>query len=205
VGASDSAEGAAGGDYCVIEIIEKGSLDQCAEFHGQITPGELGDMMWCLGTHFNTAYMLPDTDGPGSATLQRLQKRRYTAIGQRPVYGVVGKRIIPKFGWDTNRQTKYLMINEARKVFGLEDPPAINSETLLAEALEYEIKDDCTYGAPSGRHDDCLEAYCVALMAQKDVMMRGVPDTAPPEPKNATERHWREFEDSVASDEDEEF
>ena len=35
-------------------------------------------------------------------------------------------------------------------------------------------------------------------MAQKDVMMRGIPDTPKPQPKNATERHWQEFEDSLA-------
>tara|TARA_R110002020_G_scaffold47968_4_gene137156 strand:+ start:187 stop:1977 length:1791 start_codon:yes stop_codon:yes gene_type:complete len=202
IGATDSAEGATSGDWAAVEIIEKQSLDQCAEFHGQVSPGELGDIAWCIGRHFNNAYMLPDTDGPGSATLQRLQERRYPAIGRRPVYGVVGKRTVPKFGWDTNRQTKYLMINECRKVLGLEDPPEINSETLLHEALEYEVKDDGTYGAPSGRHDDCLECYCVVLMAQKDVMLRGIPDTPPPPPKNATERHWREFNDEMEGWED---
>ena len=206
VASTDTAEGAQTGDYSVGQVIDKHSLDQCAEFRGQVGPGELADIMWCVGDHYNKAYLLPDAgDGPGGATLQRLQERRYPSIGRRPVYGAVGKRVMPKFGWDTNRQTKYLMVNEARLVFGLEDPPEVNSETLIQEALEYEVKDDGSYGAPSGRHDDCLEAYCVVLMAQKDVMLRGMPDTAAPEPRNSTERHWREFEDSVAEAESDDY
>ncbi len=205
IAATDTAEGSETGDFSVLEVIEKMSLDQCAEFHSQVGPGELADIAWCICHHFNNAYLLPDAgDGPGGATLQRLQERRYPNIGRRPVYGQIGKRTVPKFGWDTNRQTKYLMINEARIVFGLEDPPEVNSDTLISEAREYEVKDDGTYGAPSGRHDDCLEAYCVVLMAQKDVMLRGIPDTPPPPPKTADERHWREFEEEMGDLDDDE-
>lgn len=199
VSATDTAEGSQSGDWSVGQVIDKHSLDQCAELRAQIGPGELADIMWCVSDYYNKAYLLPDAgDGPGGATLQRLQERRYPNIGRRPVYGAVGKRTQPKFGWDTNRQTKYLMVNEARIVWGMQQPPEVNSDTLIQEALEYEVKNDGSYGAPSGRHDDCLEAYCVVLMAQKDVMLRGVPDTPPPPPKNDDERHWAEFEEEMA-------
>ncbi len=206
--ASDSSEGGQVGDFAAFHVLEKESLAQCAQFHARVTPSELADAACCVGYHYNDAYFLPDVDGPGAATMQRAVERRYPSIGRRPVYGIVGKRTVPKFGWDTNKQTKYLMVNEVRYLIGLEEPPEINSEELLVEMMEYEVKEDLTYGAPSGRHDDLLEAYCVTVMAQKDVLLRGIPDTPPPEPKTATERHWRDFEDEVADsegDKDEDF
>ena len=201
---TDTAEGTDSGDWSLVEVLDKESLDQVAEWRAKLGAGELARASMALGFYYNEGYVLPDAgDGPGGATMQVMVELAYPNIGRRPVYGAIGKRTVPKWGWDTNRQTKYLMVNECRMVLGLEDCPAINSTMLLAELLEYQINDDGTYSAPPGRHDDCVEAYCVALMAQKDVLVRGI--MKPPEKLPDTEDgwHWKEFEDSVRDPEDE--
>ena len=53
-----------------------------------------------------------------------------------------------------------------------------------------------------GRHDDCVESYCVALMAQKDVLVRGIMKPPVQEPKTEDEAHWREYEQWVEGHDD---
>ena len=202
---TDTAEGAESGDWFVIEVLDKESLDQVAEWRAKLGAGDGARAAAALGYWYNIAYLLPDAgDGPGAGTMQVLVELTYPNIGRRPVYGAIGKRTQPRWGWDTNRQTKYLMVNECRQTIGILDPPAINSLTLIDELREYQVNDDGTYSAPSGRHDDCVEAYCVALMAQKDVLVRGIMKPPDPEPKTEDEAHWREWEDSVEGPGDDE-
>lgn len=204
---TDTAEGSQTGDWSVVQVLDKQTLDQVAEWRAQLGAGELGRAAAALGYWYNTGYLLPDSgDGPGAGTMQVLVELSYPSIGRRPVYGAIGKRTQPKWGWDTNRQTKYLMVNECRQVIGMEDPPVVASPTLIAELLEYQVNDDGSYGAPSGRHDDCVESYCVALMAQKDVLVRGIMEPPTPPPKTADEAHWREWEEWVEDrDEDDDW
>lgn len=201
---TDTAEGTQSGDWSIVEVLDKESMDQVAEWRAQLGAGELARAACALGYWYNLGYVLPDAgDGPGAGTMQVMVELAYPNIGLRPVYGAIGKRTVQKWGWDTNRQTKYLMVNETRMVIGIEDPPEINSTTLISELREYQVNDDGTYSAPSGRHDDCVEAYCVVLMAQKDVLLRGIMEPPPRPPVTESEIHWAEFEEELDRDEDE--
>lgn len=200
---TDTGEGSEDSDPSVVEGLDKLTMAQVFEFHGRVTPNELGDVACCLGYLYKMAYAMPDAgDGPGSATMQRMVARDYPKIARRPIYGTPGVRVTERWGWDTNKQTKYLMVNECRLQIGLDEPPEINSIELAREMLEYEVQDDGTYSAPSGRHDDRIEAYCVALMTWKDAMVRYIDPPPPKLPKDIDEEHWQDFFDSLDDDED---
>ena len=184
-------------------VMDKATMNVVAEWWGHISPNDWGDMLFCIGQHYLWGYILPEVENQGAATVARLKERCYRNLGLRPVFDTPGKRVHTKWGWSTNVKTKYIAINEARDVISMiEERPKLNSQRLCQEMMEYEIADDGKYTAPSGRHDDCVMAWAVTLMARKDTAMRQVHEPEPLPPKTLDEEHWREYEASISESDD---
>lgn len=76
-----------------------------------------------------------------------------------------------RIGFHTNRQTKQLIIN--REIANVRDSRYIERDIdAINEHLAYERKENGTYGAKSGHHDDILMTRCIALSIATDLATR---------------------------------
>ena len=200
----DSCEGVEGGDYSGIQVLDAHSLEQVAEHRVRVDPAETAMHAICIAIHYNRALVIPEVKGPGIACLQALRKAGYPMVARRPTFGVIGTQETIKLGWDTNGNTKMLMVNEARAQIAMLDGGArCHSSRLRDEAKAYRKVEGGSvvkYESPRGKHDDLLDAWMIALLTAKDALGTGLLPPAPVQkPKTETQIHWAEYEAEIAA------
>jgi hypothetical protein len=103
----DGAEGAKAGDYSVAEVVERGTLEQCAEWRGHVLPREFADILAAIGLLYNTAQIACEVNTFGLSTLERLRDVYSNLYLWRKRDGVAIK-FTGKFGWVTTYESKNL-------------------------------------------------------------------------------------------------
>lgn len=194
---ADTGEGLTSGDYSAAYAMDKESMAIVAEWHGKCDPHQFADILSCMGHEYNRAYVLPEIEGPGSATMNQLRSNRYPAMGRRPVFDTPGKRTAPKYGWSTNSKSKYTAVNVLRELIAEKGQLKINSRECCQEMLEWEVQENGTYEPPGGRNDDRIMALVITVMAARDANVQGIPVKDAPRPRNESEAMWAEWEASV--------
>ena len=63
--AVDVAEGDAEGDFSVVQVLDKSTWEQVAEWRGHCTPFELADIVYDLGYYYLEAEVAIEKPGPG--------------------------------------------------------------------------------------------------------------------------------------------
>ena len=149
----DPAGGGTAGDYACIEVIEKTSGMQCAEWHGHFSPQELAHRAAVLGREYNAALVAVERNNHGHAVLAHLE----VSENYPHVYEQGSQR-----GWLTTSASKPRMISELVAVMTAE-PRLFYSARLLDECRTFVRQEDGTAAAASGAHDDCVMAMAIAL------------------------------------------
>lgn len=165
----DAAEGHEDGDWSVAEVIQRGTNEQCAEWRGHIMPREFGDILAAIGRHYNNAQIAPEINHPGNSTMERLRDIYFNIYVWRKRDTIV-PRMTNKLGWETNYQSKSVMVNLAREKLYYRQV-IIHSEVLWEELKNY-VRDYTptgmlTYSAATG-HDDACVAWMISLQASDD-------------------------------------
>lgn len=194
--AADPGDGLQGGDTSAASVLDMETGHQVAEIAGSIPPFEFGKILAALGRLYNGAYLMPEIERNGIAVVEALKEEHYHMIARRPVYDTAGRVIGRKLGWSTNVRSRPLIFNAIRSAMRLDpgDGPKINSLELCREMLDMYIDDSGREDHPSGKHDDRVLAYGIALMARKDAVDAGALIEAEEKmPRTVEERHWREF------------
>jgi hypothetical protein len=74
---SDVAEGLEGGAYSTGEVLDLGTGEQVAEWHGHIAPDLLADVLENMSAWYNQAVIIPESwPGPGATTTSHLEHKR---------------------------------------------------------------------------------------------------------------------------------
>ena len=107
---TDGVEGARAGDFSVVEVIQRGTLEQVAEWRGHILPREFGDVLAAIGRYYNDAQIAPEVNTFGLSTLGRIREI-YSNLYLWRKRDKIEIKFTGEFGWITSYQSKNLIVN----------------------------------------------------------------------------------------------
>lgn len=157
--AVDPAGGGSGGDYSAIEVVDRETGMQCAEFAGHIGGLELARLAAGIAREYNNAWLVVERNNHGSGVLAYLEmvcryERVFRQNGQA--------------GWLTNSATRPAALTRIVAALA-EAPECLMSRRLLAECRSFVRLPDGSSGAQPGAHDDRVMAMAIALAARAEL------------------------------------
>jgi hypothetical protein len=158
--------GGDGSDLGCVDVWQKDTLEQVAQFYGRLRPDELAEMTTKLGYYYNTAYL--GVENNMMSTILFVWKSGYP---QERIYvhykeDQITKKRTRAIGWNTNSKTRELIIDEYLVLFE-EGNLIINSKHTLSEMRTFVKKDNGKREHAEGKHDDALFAAFIALQMRK--------------------------------------
>ena len=157
--AVDPSAGGSDGDYCAMQVIERESGLQCAEYRGRIGLQEIAQKAAELATEYNRALLAVERNNHGHAVLAHLK----SAYDHARVYAEKGQS-----GWLTTSITRPAMLEALSNVM-LEHPEVLNSRRLMQECRTFVRDAAGREGAAIGAHDDCLMAMAMGMRVREMV------------------------------------
>jgi hypothetical protein len=163
-----------GSDYSATQVFEIESLNQVAEYKGQLSTTDYGNFLIELATKYNDALLIVENNNVGWATLQTIIDRGYKNLfyqskdlqyvdtehrteGNR--YASQDKNMIP--GFTTSKKTRPLVIAKMEE-YTREKMISIRSSRLVEELFVF-IYHNGRAEAMSGYNDDLVMSFGIAL------------------------------------------
>lgn len=174
----DCALGESYGDFAVGYVIDMGTRQMMASFHGRLRPDETAHIAVSLAKMYNQAVLAPETNagGGGFSVLTDIQKLSYHNIYVwRTRDSNQGLRLTNKLGWWTSQRSRPIMLGELRKVFldsvngMLPEYGMFRDSALLNEMRSF--TEDANTGIPRatrGCYDDRVMALAIAHQVAAD-------------------------------------
>ncbi len=161
----DPAEGV-GGDSSVIEVYDRVTLEQVAEYSSNtIPPAKFAKTIARVGKHYNEALAAVERNNHGHTVLDRL-KDIYSNIFMQTTTDERTKVKTRKMGWLTTGHTRDLMLDAFVEV--VEDATVgVNSARLKKEMLTFVTDDDGKRQAKERYHDDTIMASAIAVQVAR--------------------------------------
>jgi hypothetical protein len=152
------------GDFACAQVLNRRTMEQVAVWRGRIDPGTFGDEMAKLGRYYNYALLAPEVEGPGYATVSRLQGLQYPNIFQRQhLDKTPGVMVRHTWGWSTTSRSKHGAVGWLLKMISDEDI-TIHDPRTFAECRDYVTLPDGGYGpASENGFDDTVMALAIAV------------------------------------------
>lgn len=207
---ADTGHGMKDGDFSVGCVIDRDTSEQVAELTCRFDPHVFADLLYCLGMHYNRAYMLPEANAVGQATISFLIDRGYPNLGRRPTFDATTHTLQPKWGWQNTPAQKEVLVQTARGVLAeaweqAQDAPVhgiVHSDELLTELFEYAVDYDpetgkASYSAPGRHHDDHVSAWMIALIARRDVLQLDAQMDEKPHRMTTHEWLWHDVREAL--------
>jgi hypothetical protein len=160
---ADAAEGLERGDNAAAVVLSVPDLQQVAVYQEPIAPDDFADLLALLGRKYNKAWVCPEANGPGFATVLRMTKvLYYPYVYRRQALDAQTKKYVPKYGFHTNRASKTVLITDLRGALR-DDLLLFRDLDTLEELAYYQQGDDGKFGAASGKRDDLVIATALAV------------------------------------------
>lgn len=166
----DTAQGLEYGDFSTMQVLQRGTREQVAEYRSHVNAGDLAPLVYALGQWYNWAHVGVEIDGIGFYINDALQKMGYPNLYVWRYRG----RAVPTFsqhsGWETSNKSKKLLVSTTRHLLNHRQLP-IKSELLLNEMRTFQVEateTSETYRAAPGKHDDLVMALLIAAQIQDD-------------------------------------
>ncbi len=151
-------------DNAVIQVIDKETLTQCAEWVARINPIGMAPYVREIGRYYGgkegEALVVPERNNPGNTLIYELQKD-YWNIYRAEQLDKIALKFSDKLGWDTNMRTKPLLIDFAAFCFH-KGYAKLNSQELLDEMRTF-VDDETSGSADGSARDDRVMAWMLAL------------------------------------------
>lgn len=158
----DTASGSVRGDYACAQVVEKLTGLQCAELHGRFRPAELARRVAALGREFNNALIAVERNNHGYGVLAHLKdNEKY-----KNLYWQEGEP-----GWMTTQTNRSPAIAYLSALVAC-NPELVRSVGLLREFRSFVRRDDGSYAAAAGAHDDRVMAMAIAQKVRDEVMVK---------------------------------
>lgn len=165
-----------GGDPSCAIVFDMESLEQVAELHGQISPGDMGEELIKLGKYYNDAWIGVEANSFGIACIDVL-KLAYSKLLFRYKEDKRTKQKTKQIGFYTDTKSKPMIISDFGKALN-QDALLLHSEGLIDELSTYVIDERGSCNAETGCHDDRVMAAMIALYTRKHNYMN-YPSSAP--------------------------
>lgn len=156
----DVAEGLMDGDFSVAIVLGYDKSIK-ALYHGKCEPDEYEAMVRALGYKYNTALLAVEFNKDGNWVNTALRNANYPNLYVRTVVDDITKEITRSYGWLTNKKNRDFMLGEAKRYFN--SVKHINCKPLLDEILTFIRDKRGKPQAASGRNDDIVISWCIAL------------------------------------------
>lgn len=163
------------GDYAVVQVINRRTLEQVAVYRRKVDPINFGKDMQLVGAFYNQALLAPEKTGPGYATVGCVVADGYPNVFSMPnVVKMQGKPTGEDLaGWATNVQTKHLAISHLKRavsepvvsIGGQKYGLVIHDKITLLEMRDYVTTEDggSYTNADGSEYDDGVMALAVAV------------------------------------------
>lgn len=166
-----------GADYSVAYVFDRVTRSVPAMIHGHFDAFDFARMITTLGRWYNLALIAIETnawesevDDMGNATIDRiLTEIHYPALYRRKAVDDITGKITERVGWNTNRQTKQMIVDRLRQfTFDHDNFPTEYNDIELIEEMKTYIVDTTergkvTWNAAQGCHDDRIMAFGITL------------------------------------------
>ena len=160
----DTAEGLGHGDYSVIQVLNVGTGNQSAIWHGHIAPDLLAEEVLSLGMWYRNALCCVESNNHGLTTITELRHLGYPNLFRKRQLNNVNNRISQEYGWKTTRTSKPLMIDDLSSALR-NNEWQINDRNTVGELRTY-VRND--RGSMSGSpYDDRVMALALANQMRK--------------------------------------
>lgn len=154
--AVDPAGGGSEGDYAAIQVLDRATGLQCAEFQGRCGLMELSERAVALAREYNGALLVVERNNHGAAVIAYLQ----TALGYERLYQQEGQA-----GWLTTALSRPRALREVEQVLN-EGGQSFMSARLLREMKTFVRDERGRTAAAEGQHDDLVMAMGIALASR---------------------------------------
>ena len=158
-----------GADRSVASILDCDKLEQVGEWVSDcVDPAELASYLCELGERFNNAYISPEVNNHGIATVESL--RRLYPIGliiQRYQYDkrASGDAGLDKLGFLTTQKTKEVALSDLRRA--LASDLRVPSAACRSEMSTFVQHENGKLGAQTGCYDDRVMALALAVTGMR--------------------------------------
>ncbi len=150
-----------GSDYFTAKVIDNITQKTVASYRKQKTDDDLyADQMYCLGMYYNEAIIGIETNFSIAPT-NELERLGYKNLYMREQLDEISRKIVKKYGFNTNRITRPQIIANFKALFR-EDPEIECDKDTLREMLAFIRHDNGKESAMDGKHDDLVMASCIA-------------------------------------------
>jgi hypothetical protein len=170
-----------GSDYSAFHVIDVESATQVAEYKGQLTTKDFGNMLVAIGTEYNDALLVPENANIGWATIQQILDRGYKNLYYTPKdSGLDSDKFLTR-GYDltdkSNMVAGFTMSHKVRpliiskmELYVREKSCIIRSKRLLDELFVFIYRGGRPEAAP-GYNDDLVMCFCQGLWV-RDTALR---------------------------------
>lgn len=172
------------GDFACIQVINRRTLEQVAEWRGRIDPVTFADEVFKLGIYFNRGLVSTEIEGPGYATIGALLAKNYPYVFMRDKADDY-KTPTDKYGWSTTLQTKHEMIGWLLRHI-VDGSIKFHSRVLYAELIDYVTLEGGGYGPSTEKgFDDTVMAMAQAIACHEhEPPLPAYGSNPPPEPES---------------------
>lgn len=153
------------GDAACAQVINRRTYEQVAVWHGRTDPMSFAEELAKLGRFYNTAWVAPENEGPGYATIGRLMEMDYPHIWRKREPDNTPGKIAEKYGWSTSAKRKEWAIGWLIKLI-VDQDLTIHDRRTFDELRNYVTLPAGGYGPADATHgyDDCVMALAIACI-----------------------------------------
>jgi hypothetical protein len=154
-------------DYSVAHVMDCKSGQQVAIWRDRVTPAEFARVLAALGQLYGWAFLCPESNNDGKATIQALLATSYPPSliyhRDRAPDNMEPKTTV-ELGWLTTQASRPILISAIETALlevssHLYCPVAIHEHRIFQTSVKGKAQ------APPGQHDDCVFAHGLALVA----------------------------------------
>ena len=170
--AADVARGD-GTDYSAFHVIDPERMIQVAEYKGQLTTKDYGNLLVSVATEYNDALLVIENANVGWATLQQVIDRDYKNLYYTYKQDVLDSDMFLMKGYDlvsktdmvagftTSHKIRPLLVSKM-ELYMREKSPIVRSKRLMDELTTFVWKNGRGEAA-SGYNDDLVMSFCIGL------------------------------------------
>jgi hypothetical protein len=154
--AADPAGGGSDGDYAAVQVLDRATGLQCAEYQARAGVQELAERAAELAREYNGALLVVERNNHGAAVIAYLMTlARYERLYQQD----------GQAGWLTTALSRPLLLQKAEAALA-QGARTLMSARLLREMKTFVRDARGRTGAEQGQHDDLVMALGIALAAR---------------------------------------
>lgn len=153
------------GDPACIQVINRGTMEQVAVWHGRIGPIEFARQMMMLGRWYHNAELCPEVEGGGQATIATILNAGYPNVWLDRRSDKAPGKVTNSYGWSTNFQRKRDAIGTLQYLIG-DNSIIIHDKKTYDQLRNYIVRENGELGCANEKeHDDAVMALAIGVKA----------------------------------------